>query len=78
MTTSAIATHEVTYLEAISQAMDEEMSQDERVFLMGRISAPTAGHSVSRKDFNRSMVNGESSIRRWQSPGLSGQPLAPR
>ena len=26
---------EVTYLEAISQALDEEMAQDERVFLMG-------------------------------------------
>ena len=29
------ATGEVTYLEAISQALDEEMSRDERVFLMG-------------------------------------------
>jgi 2-oxoisovalerate dehydrogenase E1 component beta subunit len=27
--------HDVTYLEAISQALDEEMSRDERVFLMG-------------------------------------------
>ena len=27
--------HAVTYLEAISQALDEEMSRDERVFLMG-------------------------------------------
>ena len=27
--------HEATYLEAISQALDEEMSRDERVFLMG-------------------------------------------
>jgi len=37
MTTTAIshATGEVTYLEAISQALDEEMMRDERVFLMG-------------------------------------------
>ena len=38
MTTSladAMTSHEVTYLEAISQALDEEMSRDERVFLMG-------------------------------------------
>ena len=31
----AMTSHEVTYLEAISQALDEEMSRDERVFLMG-------------------------------------------
>ena len=42
MTTSAIA-HEVTYLEAISQALDEEMSQDERVFLMGEDIGPYGG-----------------------------------
>jgi len=36
MTTSTShATGEVTYLEAISQALDEEMMRDERVFLMG-------------------------------------------
>ena len=34
-TTTAQATGEVTYLEAISQALDEEMTLDERVFLMG-------------------------------------------
>lgn len=33
--TLATASKEVTYLEAISQALDEEMSRDERVFLMG-------------------------------------------
>ena len=31
----ATTSHEVTYLEAISQALDEEMSRDKRVFLMG-------------------------------------------
>jgi len=31
----AMTSHEVTYLEAISQALDEEMIRDERVFLMG-------------------------------------------
>ena len=33
--TTATVSKEVTYLEAISQALDEEMSRDERVFLMG-------------------------------------------
>jgi 2-oxoisovalerate dehydrogenase E1 component beta subunit len=33
--TTATATEAVTYLEAISQALDEEMARDERVFLMG-------------------------------------------
>ena len=32
---TATATKEVTYLEAISQALDEEMARDQRVFLMG-------------------------------------------
>lgn len=31
----ATTSHDVTYLEAISQALDEEMNRDERVFLMG-------------------------------------------
>jgi 2-oxoisovalerate dehydrogenase E1 component beta subunit len=43
MTTSTIAAQEVTYLEAISQALDEEMSQDERVFLMGEDIGPYGG-----------------------------------
>src|SRR5690348_2064522 len=34
-TATSHATGEVTYLEAISQALDEEMTRDERVFLMG-------------------------------------------
>jgi 2-oxoisovalerate dehydrogenase E1 component beta subunit len=42
MSTSTI-THEVTYLDAISQALDEEMSQDERVFLMGEDIGPYGG-----------------------------------
>ncbi|WP_447600282.1 alpha-ketoacid dehydrogenase subunit beta [Nitrospira sp. Nam80] len=33
--TNATVAKETTYLEAISQALDEEMSRDERVFLMG-------------------------------------------
>ncbi len=33
--TTVTAGKEVTYLEAISQALDEEMTRDERVFLMG-------------------------------------------
>ncbi|MGH7257669.1 MAG: alpha-ketoacid dehydrogenase subunit beta, partial [Nitrospiraceae bacterium] len=33
--TTATVSKEVTYLEAISQALDEEMSRDKRVFLMG-------------------------------------------
>jgi 2-oxoisovalerate dehydrogenase E1 component beta subunit len=35
MTSMTQATGDVSYLEAISQALDEEMTQDERVFLMG-------------------------------------------
>ena len=35
MTTMAQATEDVSYLEAISQALDEEMARDERVFVMG-------------------------------------------
>src|SRR5436853_462 len=37
------AQQEVTYLEAISQALDEEMSRDERVFLMGEDIGPYGG-----------------------------------
>jgi 2-oxoisovalerate dehydrogenase E1 component beta subunit len=33
--TTAMTTQEVTYLEAISQALDEEMERDDRVFMMG-------------------------------------------
>jgi len=36
MTTDTVPRQqEVAYLEAISQALDEEMTRDERVFLMG-------------------------------------------
>ncbi len=42
MTTHTVA-HEVTYLEAISQALDEEMSQDESVFLLGEDIGPYGG-----------------------------------
>ncbi|WP_447974424.1 alpha-ketoacid dehydrogenase subunit beta [Nitrospira sp. Kam-Ns4a] len=45
--TTATAPHttgqEVTYLEAISQALDEEMARDERVFLMGEDIGPYGG-----------------------------------
>jgi 2-oxoisovalerate dehydrogenase E1 component beta subunit len=40
---AAKAPHEVTYLEAISEALDEEMTQDERVFLMGEDIGPYGG-----------------------------------
>ncbi len=40
--TTAIS-QEVTYLEAISQALDEEMSRDERVFLLGEDIGPYGG-----------------------------------
>ena len=43
--TTIPTTQEVTYVDAISQALDEEMSQDEQVFLMGKTSASTAGRS---------------------------------
>src|SRR5256885_13823591 len=41
--TTATAGREVTYLEAISQALDEEMAHDERVFLMGEDIGPYGG-----------------------------------
>src|SRR5437899_10499705 len=41
--TTATAGREVTYLEAISQALDEEMARDERVFLMGEDIGPYGG-----------------------------------
>ncbi|HEX3203312.1 MAG TPA: alpha-ketoacid dehydrogenase subunit beta [Nitrospiraceae bacterium] len=41
--TTATARKEVTYLEAISQALDEEMARDERVFLMGEDIATYGG-----------------------------------
>src|SRR2546426_5916352 len=43
MTTATTAGREVTYLEAISQALDEEMARDERVFLMGEDIGPYGG-----------------------------------
>src|SRR2546426_11865420 len=43
MTTATTAGREVTYLEAISQALDEEMTRDERVFLMGEDIGPYGG-----------------------------------
>ena len=39
----ASAEREVTYLEAISQALDEEMARDEAVFLMGEDIGPYGG-----------------------------------
>jgi pyruvate/2-oxoglutarate/acetoin dehydrogenase E1 component len=41
--TPARASHEVTYLEAISEALDEEMTRDKRVFLMGEDIGPYGG-----------------------------------
>src|SRR5881396_1805755 len=41
--TTATAGREVTYLEAISQALDEEMARDKRVFLMGEDIGPYGG-----------------------------------
>lgn len=42
MNTTAVA-NEVTYFEAISQALDEEMGQDDRVFLLGEDIGPCGG-----------------------------------
>src|SRR3989475_8911218 len=41
--TSTGTPHEVTYLEAVSQALDEEITRDERVFLMGEDIGPYGG-----------------------------------
>lgn len=40
---TATAEHEVMYLEAISEALDEEMARDESVFLMGEDIGPYGG-----------------------------------
>ncbi len=42
-TIQPIVQQDVTYLEAISQALDEEMARDERVFLMGQDIGPYGG-----------------------------------
>jgi len=47
----AMTSHEVTYLEAISQALDEEMSRDERVFLMGEDIGAYGGAFKSTEGF---------------------------
>src|SRR5256885_13448914 len=41
--TTAAPPHEVTYLEAISEALDEEMSRDDSVFLLGEDIGPYGG-----------------------------------
>lgn len=41
--TLATTQHEVTYLEAISEALDEEMTRDEQVFLLGEDIGPYGG-----------------------------------
>jgi len=68
-------TGEVSYLEAISQALDEEMTRDERVFLMAKISVRTAEPLRSPKAFSRNTANGGFWIRRWPSPA-SWEPLS--
>ena len=40
---TATAQQEITYLEAISEALDEEMTRDESVFLMGEDIGPYGG-----------------------------------
>ncbi len=50
MTAHTVA-HEVTYLEAISQALDEEMSQDKSVFLLGEDIGPYGGAFRVTKGF---------------------------
>jgi hypothetical protein len=49
MTTATAQETETTYVDAISQALDEEMSRDEECFSWVKISAHTAGRSKSRK-----------------------------
>ena len=38
---------EITYLEAIREALFEEMERDENVFMLGETSAPLAARSRS-------------------------------
>src|SRR2546428_6559751 len=62
MTTATTAGREVTYLEAISQALDEEMARDERVFLMGEDIGPYGGAFRITEGFQQKY--GE-----WRGPG---------
>src|SRR2546426_1519767 len=69
MTTATTAGREVTYLEAISQALDEEMARDERVFLMGEDIGPYGGAFRITEGFQQKY--GE-----WR--GLGTPPAPPR
>src|SRR2546421_12696373 len=65
--TPATAGREVTYLEAISQALDEEMACDERVFLMGEDIGPYGGAFRITEGFQQKY--GE-----WRGPGTAPAP----
>src|SRR2546426_7805372 len=65
--TTATAGREVTYLEAISQALDEEMARDERVFLMGEDIGPYGGAFRITEGFQQKY--GE-----WRGPGTPPSP----
>src|SRR2546427_1765630 len=67
MTTATTAGREVTYLEAISQALDEEMARDERVFLMGEDIGPYGGAFRITEGFQQKY--GE-----WRGPGTPRSP----
>src|SRR2546421_12492286 len=65
--TTAAPPHEVTYLEAISEALDEEMSRDDSVFLMGEDIGPYGGAFRITEGFQQKY--GE-----WRGPGRAPSP----
>ena len=73
------ATGEVTYLEAISQALDEEMMRDERVFLMGEDIGQLWRGLQDHRRLSRQIRRMENSrYARWPNPDLSAQRSAQR
>src|SRR5437867_12608277 len=73
--TTATAGREVTYLEAISQALDEEMTRDERVFLMGEDIGPYGGALRITEGFQQKYGEGRGSS---PPPSAAGCPAAAR
>ena len=72
-----MTSHEVTYLEAISQALDEEMSRDERVFLMGEDIGAYGGAFKITEGFLQKYGDIVSSTRPLPSRASLARPSAP-
>ena len=57
---------EITYAQAIKEAMTEEMRANENVFLMGKMSACMAVRSVFQWECLKSSAKSALGIRRFQ------------